>query len=212
MTKSKAGARNSPILKPIEIFGLQRSGTNYLTKLLEENFYVEVVNKRYEEGINWKHSLVVPDSPYPKILIRKGVMNWIDSIANRNKVDYVETQRMFPSDLYEEEFMYGKNQLNIKQLTSTWVYWLNNLSKGTEIEYEKFISSPRIYLILIAEVFNLEKRNKELKTDLVISQSEKFTEEDKTKYVIERDIGLTEKQFLAIYFILSLHIEINENT
>ena len=61
-------------IKPIKQYGLQRSGTNYLAFLLEQNYYVDVwVNRG-----GWKHGPYTPINPEMHcIIISKNPFAWI---------------------------------------------------------------------------------------------------------------------------------------
>lgn len=113
------------------IFGLQRSGTNFLHNLIKVNFAATSCFR--EIGI-YKHSLYYPprqtdpDKPRPlsaddiTFLIYKNPYLWVESIAFRNVVDYIETQTEFPAtDIPEDtDYQIGGLKLNIINLAKTW--------------------------------------------------------------------------------------------
>ena len=78
------------MIKPIYIFGIHRSGTNYLMSLLNSNF-----GKIHEKNINnnyqplWKHSVVVDSNigDYPTFVIYKNPYTWVESIIKRKQDD-----------------------------------------------------------------------------------------------------------------------------
>ena len=86
----------------ITVYGLQRSGTNYLAKLLEINFDIFVKNHALVvdgetlynsdlEGVMWKHSMHITDmfdSSSPCIVLYKNPYLWIESLCFRHRADF----------------------------------------------------------------------------------------------------------------------------
>lgn len=98
--------RNSPYY----IFGLQRSGTNYLETLLRINYYAA---KRNTHRKVWKHSLTIPkdyDKTIPSIVIVKNPYTWIESLAWRDRADWHTMQTHFPSD---RKHVIGPNNIDV---------------------------------------------------------------------------------------------------
>jgi hypothetical protein len=73
------------MIKPIYVFGIHRSGTNYLMNLLNRNFgkiHEKNTNNNYQP--RWKHSVVVDElEDYPVFVIYKNVYTWVESILKR---------------------------------------------------------------------------------------------------------------------------------
>lgn len=124
------------------VFGLQRSGTNYLEQLIRKNFKARPINNGQK---CWKHSLEVPktlDKQVPMVHIYKNPYMWIESLATRNKVDYEIRQKKYPPR--EPGLMVGKNNFNITNLaktyrhfTETWLEYGDN-PKAT-VKYEDLL-------------------------------------------------------------------------
>jgi hypothetical protein len=120
----------------VKLFGLQRSGTNYLDWLLKNDFEgLSII-----EGLGWKHALpseyysknmqdclmdctvweVIKKDKITPIIIYKEYSNWLDSIK-RDSVNYFNFNRPEPRNFYWQ--------------------WHNDWSLRTDnfIQYEDFI-------------------------------------------------------------------------
>ena len=114
------------------ISGLQRSGTNYLSSLLTENFFelshcnagrTSAVWKHHVEPANGLQKEVEERKPTAWFMIYKNPYTWVESICERNRVDYTNTQDKFgKSD--QGGFLYGKNNINVEHLAKTWNHWV----------------------------------------------------------------------------------------
>jgi hypothetical protein len=99
------------------LFGIHRSGTNYLTQLLLKNF-----NAGKRQGY-WKHSLEVPETwnqEEPAFLIYKNPVTWTESII-RKKVDWNKTQTRYPATEEHDNPKLMVKGNNIENLMKTWV-------------------------------------------------------------------------------------------
>lgn len=137
------------------IFGLQRSGTNYLHNILKVNFSAASC---YRESGIFKHSLYYPpyqpnpDKPKPlsrndiTFLIYKNPYLWVESIAFRDAIDYVETQTIFPAtDIPEDtDYQIGELKLNVINLAKTWKTfhrtWFLEENTTYAVKYEDLLS------------------------------------------------------------------------
>jgi len=104
------------------IFGLQRSGTTFLEKLITYNYDATVAN-----GSIWKHQLEVPDSDIPSVAIIKSPYTWVESIAWREPADIAKT---YPEVTEPGKIMidnsYGECILNLHNLINLYCKWFNN--------------------------------------------------------------------------------------
>lgn len=123
--KSEAYLKTHPITpKGFFVFGLQRSGTNYVQKLMELNFV------EGQTRAAWKHRLSVWEEEHldQKIkervifVIHKHPYTWIESIAKRGGVDYVSAQTKYPAKEFddEEQRESALNGFNVVNLARTW--------------------------------------------------------------------------------------------
>lgn len=130
------------------LFGLQRSGTNYLESLIKMNFETVKKNRSHK---SWKHSIDIPKGIIAEkntdlVIIHKNPYMWAESILFRNQVDWVKTQKTY-DPLEEGPYMLGigKNKLNLSSVIKTWVHfhesWLfNSMERKTFIvRYEDLL-------------------------------------------------------------------------
>ena len=117
----------------IFVNGLQRSGTNYLTRLILNNFNnVEIANRANVQCASWKHNLVINRKLYSEarfapnyfILVYKNPYTWLESICCRGGVDYHKTQLLHgdPKKLEGIKF----EGFSITHLAKTWSTWIKN--------------------------------------------------------------------------------------
>lgn len=128
------------------IFGLQRTGTNFVEATMKNSFTVRKTNTQRN---CWKHSIDVPKqyrTNSPTIVIYKNPYTWIESIAFRNSVDWVRTQTKYPAkEVCEEDLQVGDDKLNVSNLAKTYNHfyttWLLNTpgSNTAFIKYEDLL-------------------------------------------------------------------------
>jgi len=79
-------------MQKIQLYGSFRTGTNYISKLLENNFLVKIHHEGDEHGlndrgfcVNWKHGPYVGQflaEEYPTIIVTKNPYSWLVSCYN----------------------------------------------------------------------------------------------------------------------------------
>lgn len=156
-------------MKHYFIFGLQRSGTNYLQALLDRNFYVENINDNLTMK-SWKHSIDLPAvnnlNITPKIIITKHPYTWIESLAWRDKVDWAYTQTLYPAhEMGNADLNVGRFGFNLVNLIKTYNHFVNTWILDNSIDnryilrYEDLLDETiRIrHLKSIHEKFSLKK-------------------------------------------------------
>lgn len=149
-------------------YGLQRSGTNLLEGLMYR--YFEVWCRNGGSGPSWKHSLEMQplqdDMFY--LVIAKNPYLWIESIAFRNPMDYIQTQKMYPAqEQTDSKYIVGPNGINVINAAKTWNHFYSNWidqdrNKVYHIRYEDLLNKNTKTVILndIQEKFNVERRIK----------------------------------------------------
>ena len=136
------------------IFGLQRSGTNYMAQLMRLNFRANLVNA-YPE--TWKHSIKVPASLHPAVpilIIHKNPYTWVESLCFRNRVDWCSGQKNYPCGAKGGTDEIMVNGINIVSLAKayrdfihTWVESQNHVTIRYEdllIEENRLVALDRI--------------------------------------------------------------------
>lgn len=148
------------------IFGLQRSGTNYLRELISANFNQtkminEIVYPENDHHKYWKHSLDIPagwDSSKFTFIIHKNPYLWIESILIRRKVDFLKTQKRYPANDLHPIKHFNFNQINIINLAKTWKYFLTTWLNSDNL-------NPRIHMVIKYEnLLDDQKRQEFLHT------------------------------------------------
>jgi len=163
----RIGQRNTGVFE-YELYGLQRSGTNYFSDLMKLNFSSELKNtldtkvwtKRKDYPDNWKHNLnCVIETDAPVFVIYKNPYTWIESICFRDSVDWVKRQTTYPPVCPPKNMQLGKKKINILSLANSYKHWCDNwLDKGFyEIKYEDLLLEDTRNCILsnIAETYSL---------------------------------------------------------
>lgn len=194
------------------IFGLQRSGTNYLEQLINQNF-----NGRRANRVNkcWKHSINIPEGyndQQPTLIIYKNPYTWVESICLRNTVDWLKTQKDYPAQEGPDELLLGPNEINIENLAKTYNHFLNtwlwNRSwnvKTCVIKYEDLLitNSRNSILSGISQILPVRKSNEWVNPQRgKISQSKDYNEDREHYYLSMKPQQLTRTHLDSINNIL----------
>lgn len=175
------------------LYGLQRSGTNYLRKLVELNLGFYTRNKKGPRS--WKHRLDIPDNinDYVNIVLYKNPYKWLDSL-HRNPEDFFERQTLFPC--LNEDGSYNLTNIakTYKHFMETWV--LSDVPT-LNIRYEDLLKDKSEALVIISEMFDLTYVPTEIIEPKSVLNSKKFTSKkkdyylkaDKTEYLSESNIA-----------------------
>lgn len=123
------------------IFGIQRSGTNYIESLIRDNFVSRKMNRTTR---SWKHSINVPRNQNKNIftvIIHKNPYTWTESICYRNKVDWTKTQFHYPADdrNFDRQLNVGPDKLNIINLAKTWNHFHKTWITDVQLNCDKYI-------------------------------------------------------------------------
>ena len=184
------------------VFGLQRSGTNYLESLIEKSFKDVNLKLAYEHNGVWKHAFDIPYDIETKraavkqhqgkfvietydywiarlretnsVLITKHPFTWIDSVT-RKRADMI---RFALYDKEHDPLMFAKIYREHA------LFWKEQMRHQNiyHIKYENLLSMPSFYLKDMARHFNCECAPYEGNISKV-SMSSRFTAEDKNKYI-----------------------------
>ena len=188
------------------IFGLQRSGTNFLQKLIFCNFHARKVNAK--EGA-WKHSIVDPpkyDKSLPTIIIYKNPYTWVESVSMRNNVDWIETQNKYPvNEQIREALKVGPKNMNLRNLCMTYSSfhnnWLrrNDINKYLIIKYEDLLDPEKRSEVLakIEDRFGFQRKTRGkwvIPERGDVSQSKDYDEEREKYYLECKPKYLTSRQ------------------
>lgn len=163
-------------MAPIKIFGLQRSGTNWLTSLLRRNFRdVDVwVNKG-----GWKHGYWRPSNAKANILVvSKSPYAWLHSVYRywgpERKLNIgpdlrdVSFRDFLGSRLVLEQqrdvpFLYRAAN-PIQHWNNMHLHWLSIRGENVvQVQYEALLANIHKPLLQIMDRFNLDPISKDLK-------------------------------------------------
>jgi len=190
--------------------GLQRSGTNFIEESVSKNYGTRKVNNGKDL---WKHHIVVPSALKTKnvIIVYKNPYTWIESIAFRNSVDFLRTQRHFPVDELprDKDMMVGSGNFNLINLAKTWkTYqqnWCFNYSKKESafyIKYEDLLEDEKREEIFcnLENKFDWKRKQKTLQFTNRggVSQSRDYNANREEYYRLGVPKDLTEKQIYMI--------------
>jgi len=166
-------------MKYFKIYGLERTGTNYTSSLIEENFdYVKV----FMNIGGWKHGHLIK-YPNKKIMFKtvdfksfkKYKNTGLINLFKKNKIEFLITVKNPYTWLNSYLEFYGKekpyqkfverNDENIVKIIKLWNNSYQNYKKFLErgdahlIRYEDILSNYLYFLRKMMKNFNLKKKN-----------------------------------------------------
>jgi hypothetical protein len=174
------------------LYGLQRSGTNYLRKLIELNFNFYTRNKKSPRS--WKHRLDVPDiaKDHVNIILYKNPYKWIESLY-RNPEDFFEKQTKFPC--LNEDGSYNLTAIakTYRHFIETWVF--SGVS-SLNIRYEDLLENKPNILNSISHLFNATFSKYNIIEPGTVLNSRKFTDDKKEYYLKDNSLKFLTKEQL----------------
>lgn len=190
----------------IVVFGLQRSGTNFIESFLRENLH-DVIIVNTDSRYIWKHEENIDleriDRNNGHILITKSPYNWIESIL-RKPVD-IKRRRQYLSE--NDKTKISINGFDIEELASLWNKYMKNFYNEDyikkinyeKVRYEDIIESKENHVLFLEKIshrFNLSRKYDKDKLDSVnlpkkVSQSEEWNEQRRIDFLNEKLTNLT---------------------
>lgn len=177
-----------------KIYGLQRTGTNYISSLIEKNF--ENVKVFMNVG-GWKHGNIIR-YPNNKIMLQKTDKYTSNKYRNVNLVKLFKENVNFIVTVknpytwilsYLNHYRLEKNKENIKEIVKLWNTRYSN--------YKKFIEKGTSYLIKYEDVLeNYLKILKEIMKKFHLKKSEKKFKpiKNKLKANVDSTIGVVKDE------------------
>lgn len=128
--------------KEFFVFGLQKSGTKYLKKLIETN-----TNLKFKTKYVWKHTMNpvdFVDDGIEKFWITKSPYNWTRSVIKRHRVDILTKYKKY--NLKEETGMVVRG-LNVKNLITLYNHYHSMLVNTdlSNVKYEELLEDSFHY-------------------------------------------------------------------
>ena len=172
-------------------------------------------NKANRSHSCWKHHVTIPkgyDADVPTILLYKNPYTWIESLCDRNKVDWVKTQKLYPADkATAPDMVSGKNNFDVTILAKAYRDWHHNWKScaGTS---KYFISYERLLLpterdIILKEITNKYNLNVAKEWSIPkagqVSQSKDYSLGRQEYYLKMQPKILTDIQIKAITEIIT---------
>lgn len=194
------------------LFGLQRSGTNFLERTMTKNFNSSRTNSTHK-GNCWKHSLDLPsgyNKTVPTLVIYKNPYTWVESLCLRNCVDWEKTQTKFPVTEGPVKLRLGPKHFNVVQLAKTYKYWcdtwvLSDLPNRYIIRYEDLLHQDRFDYILSELSKILQEKKKDswhVPPKGAVPQSKNYTAARELYYKEMKPTELKEFHIAAIRDII----------
>jgi hypothetical protein len=223
--------------KEIKIIGLQRSGTNYLSTLLENNYKVDSIDtgqkrkgneprkyfwkhsydpEQYEEGTNNSPASVstgiknLKSSNIPTILITKNPYFWLESVKRgpgdigKSGISFVKWARIKTTSGKPTVKLGPYGHHDLENVCKMWVdyhrFWIeNNFSSLHVLRYEDLLKSPETEIQQIENMFNLERRNKDLDIPKKVHMSKNFDPKRIQRSIEQKypDISEQEKKIMT---------------
>ena len=167
------------------VYGLQRSGTNFVEQALERTFSEFRRSGAATGNVKhplWKHSINVPEelpTDAPVIVVFKSINNWIESIIDRQTMDYLDTQTHYtpqPGDQIVDAFIEKRNnlravQFSVQQLCKTWVHFHQQWLSAAQTHNIVYIQYEDLLTDKLEEI--VQQANKKLGLDPIDWQFEK---------------------------------------
>lgn len=172
------------MINNIQIIGLQRTATNYLERLIRNNFYVNVYPRVSKEqpvkvdSLVWKHCLPsseilnkLQDEDVLVLIIKKELSKWLLSIQSRPVDIGIKYPEYYPGNLTD---LYNKFYTN----------WEKAALKHKElIQYTELLNSHTDVLEYLEDKYSLKRRDLEFKNIFKVPQSDQFTDERRRYYL-----------------------------
>lgn len=134
------------------VFGLQRSGTTFVSKLIKANF--DALSRNVDYGpLFWKHRSTRPDklpNDVPIFVVFKNPLFWIESVATRDPRDFYRTH---PYDFSPDNAKDDVNGCSVFKLAVFWsdwfTAWVNPYEMKTlPVQYEHLLFPDRLETFL----------------------------------------------------------------
>ena len=178
------------------VFGLQRSGTTFLEKLLLQNFQCKL------SGEHWKHSIERVTTDCPTFVIFKNPYTWIESIMFREHADLPVTspEILLPSYINGGACTLTDDPVSINPVELAKLYERYFASwKGEHmvVRYEDLLSEDTLKNFI--DSVPMERKTK----DIVLPErgffmSEGYSDDIVPYYLKGKPTMLTDRQLMAV--------------
>lgn len=180
----------------VHVFGLQRSGTTFLEKLLSQNFQCKLSSE------HWKHSIERVPTHSPTFVIFKNPYTWIESIMFREHADLPATspEIVLPSYLNAGVCTLTDDPVSINPVELAKLYeryFYSWYDWARIVRYEDLIQQDTLKKFI--DSVAIERKAK----DIVIPEagffmSEGYSEDIVPYYLKGKPTKLTDRQLMAV--------------
>lgn len=179
----------------VHVFGLQRSGTTFLEKLLLQNFHCKL------SGEHWKHSIERVPTHYTPFVIFKNPYTWIESIMFREHADLPVTSPdiLIPSYLNAGACTLTDEPVTINpvELAKLYERYFYNWGWGRIVRYEDLIQEKTLREFINS--ISIERKSKQIIIpEAGFFMSEDYSEDIVPYYLKGKPSQLTDRQLMAI--------------
>lgn len=190
--------------KEVVVFGLQRSGTNYLEQLMVRNFNsMKVRNNRDQHpSYTWKHSygfyMRRVDSSIIHLYVVKNPYVWIDSMIRKKVTSkhHLSIISHYKDILEISDPAFNVHGLDIVKMAKLWndhSIWFHSDAVRTKLDYTKIlykdlISSEENLVSILKEIHDkhgLDRKEKYIENPDKVDQSNLWTDEAKLRYMAD---------------------------
>lgn len=195
-------------MKNYYVFGLHRSGTNFLTTLISKN-YKNTIYKSSNANFNddWKHSfkgfLINDDSL--KIVIYKNINTWVESVLIRRPYDghhIIKALEKQDNDKYrtlqsmESKYFFIDGKISLSHIVETYVHFYENYLKNDDnvifVKYEDLLYEESLERVMkeLGKKFEIERDDFITPNKVALSPNfnqgiKKYYKEGKTMFLPE---------------------------
>jgi len=174
------------VMKNIQLYGLFRTGTNYITKLIEDNYLAKIYSEGNEFGLNdrgfctnWKHGPYVGHmlkEEYPMVIVAKNPYSWLVScykywrkfplgpdLSNFSFSKFVKASPCYLEGTATVPFMFRAKNI-MQYYWNSYYNWTSIRStKFFLLQYEAILENPEGSLNKMADFLSLERRDGDFK-------------------------------------------------
>jgi hypothetical protein len=182
----------------LHIFGPHRSGTNFLERIIDMNYYTRILNPNQNFNEVWKHSCIgghkVNDNN-PIIVIYKSIYMWLESVLIRRPdlgYHFMQALHNLDKDKYNQvmgrkcKYYFINGNISLSAVVEAYVNFYEQFLKcGKEvtfIKYEDLLYEDSLERILTTLNKTLPRKPVKVKIPSSVSQSPFYTDESTHYY------------------------------
>jgi len=195
-------------MKYIKIFGIQRTGTNYIQQLAQKNF---INVNAYDNHMGWKHGPpLAPETiqkKWPKIDIEALRGNVHPIIMIKNPYSWQQSIKIWSNKKYNFNKVYKRYNYLYEVYRDFHLSGSDFWAKSYVLKYEDLLIDPEKIVNEIRNMVGCEITDKFVNPNTVPhQQNKKFTEKRKMFYLGTDNFGLSDNLIKAITNIIDWNV------